>query len=66
MAAPVIRKWKPRELYLERMRLGWTQERLAETIGCRMNTISEWETGRHVPSRAFSQLLDMVFQKAKR
>ena len=32
-----------------RVRIGLTQEQLAEDIGCHVNSLARWEAGEHVP-----------------
>lgn len=38
------------ELRAARVKAGWTQEKLAEKIGCDVSSIKNWESGRKVPS----------------
>lgn len=40
-----------RNITLGRKLAGMSQEHLAELIGKRRTNVSDWETGRHVPSR---------------
>ena len=44
--------------------LGVNQADLAELLGVRQQTISEWETGVYVPTRARSKHLTMVAERA--
>jgi DNA-binding transcriptional regulator YiaG len=46
----------------QHMRL--TQVQLAEELGVRHQTISEWETGAYSPSRATSKYLSLVAERA--
>jgi DNA-binding transcriptional regulator YiaG len=47
-----------------REHLGLNQEGLAEVLGVRQQTISEWETGVYAPSRASSKHLGLVAERA--
>lgn len=43
----------PLDLHAARLRLGWSQQRLAETLGVARNTVARWEMGRHpIPAMA--------------
>lgn len=46
-----------------RYHLGFTQEQLAQELGVRQQTISEWETGAYAPSRATSKHLTLVAER---
>jgi len=43
-----------------RKRLGWTQAKLAEVLGCTHRTIRNWESGRHTVPRAAVVLMRML------
>ncbi len=47
-----------------RSHLGLTQQQLAEELGTRQQTISEWETGQYAPRGASARLLSMVAEQA--
>ena len=47
-----------------RQHMGLTQVKLAEELGVRHQTISEWETGAYSPSRATSKYLSLVAERA--
>ena len=47
-----------------RQYMGLTQVQLAEELGVRHQTISEWETGAYSPSRATSKYLSLVAERA--
>jgi DNA-binding transcriptional regulator YiaG len=47
-----------------RLHLGFTQAQLAEEIGVRQQTVSEWETGVYSPSRAMSKYLTLVAERS--
>jgi DNA-binding transcriptional regulator YiaG len=40
--------------------LGWTQTELAQQLGVRQQTISEWEIGKHAPRGACRTVLSML------
>ena len=45
--------------------MGLTQRGLADRLGTRQQTISEWETGMYEPRGASATLLSMVAEQAK-
>ena len=47
-----------------RHQMGFSQSQLAEELGVRQQTISEWETGMYQPKRAMSKLLTFVAERA--
>ncbi len=48
-----------------RRHLGVTQERLADELGVRQQTVSEWETGAYRPRGASNRLLSLVAERAR-
>jgi DNA-binding transcriptional regulator YiaG len=44
--------------------MGFTQQEMADQLGTRQQTISEWETGMYQPRGASSTLLTMVAERA--
>jgi len=44
--------------------MGLTQQELADELGTRQQTISEWETGAYQPRGGSSTLLSMVAERA--
>jgi len=44
--------------------LGLTQQELAEELGTRQQTVSEWETGMYRPRGASSRLLTIIAERA--
>ena len=48
-----------------REHLGLTQQEMADQLGTRQQTISEWETGMYQPRGASSTLLTMVAERAE-
>jgi DNA-binding transcriptional regulator YiaG len=57
-------RWTSESLRALRQYLGFSQERFAQELGVRQQTISEWETGRYVPTRASSKHLRLVAERA--
>lgn len=47
-----------------RRHLGLTQQGLADELGARQQTISEWETGMYRPRGASSRLLTIIAERA--
>ena len=56
--------WNSEMVKALRLHLGLTQNQLAEQLGMRQQTISEWETGLYAPSRATSKYLSLVAERA--
>ena len=48
-----------------RQHLGLTQRELAERLGIRQQTVSEWETGMYKPRGASITLLSIIAERAK-
>ena len=48
-----------------RRHLGLTQRELADRLGTRQQTISEWETGMYNPRGASSTLLSIIAERAQ-
>lgn len=59
------KQWDSKRIKDLRRHLGLTQRELAETLGTRQQTISEWETGMYKPRGASATLLSIVAEKAK-
>jgi putative zinc finger/helix-turn-helix YgiT family protein len=51
----------PDEIKAQRQRLGLNQEELADQLGTAKGTISRWETGALIQSRAMDNLLRLYF-----
>ena len=56
--------WNSGMIKALRHHLGMSQGELADELGVRQQTISEWETGVYAPSRATSKHLGLVAEKA--
>jgi len=64
MARRVKRVWDGGEVRALRLHLGLTQRELADEMGTRQQTISEWETGMYRPRGASVTLLTLIAGKA--
>ncbi len=58
-------RWDSEHIQTLRRHLGLTQRELAETLGTRQQTISEWETGMYKPRGASATLLSIIAERAK-
>jgi len=58
-------QWDSEGIRALRRHLGVTQRELADTLGTRQQTISEWETGMYKPRGASSTLLSIIAEQAK-
>ena len=59
------RQWDGERIQNLRCHLGLTQREMAETLGTRQQTISEWETGMYKPRGASATLLSIIAEQAK-
>jgi len=57
--------WDRERIQALRRHLGLTQRQLAERLGTRQQTISEWETGMYQPRGASSTLLSIIAEQAE-
>jgi DNA-binding transcriptional regulator YiaG len=58
------RQWGKEEVRALRQHLNLTQARLAEELGTRQQTISEWENGMYRPRGASATLLSIVAERS--
>ncbi len=58
-------QWDSEHIQNLRRHLGLTQHELAERLGTRQQTISEWETGMYKPRGASATLLSIIAERAK-
>ena len=58
-------QWDSEQVRILRRHLGLTQRELADRLGTRQQTISEWEKGMYKPRGASSTLLSIVAERAK-
>ncbi len=56
--------WSAERLQALRRHLRMTQRQLAEELGMRQQTISEWETGAYRPRGASARLLSVIAERA--
>jgi DNA-binding transcriptional regulator YiaG len=56
--------WNKSSIYKLRKHLGMTQMQMAENLGTRQQTISEWEIGIYKPRGMSVTLLNMVAEKS--
>jgi DNA-binding transcriptional regulator YiaG len=57
-------QWDKEQVRALRQHLNLTQSRLAEELGTRQQTISEWETGMYRPRGASATLLGIVAERS--
>jgi len=57
-------RWDGRRVRALRTHLGLTQEELAEELGTRQQTISEWETDKYTPRGTSSTVLGIVAERS--
>ncbi len=58
-------QWDSKRIQALRRHLGLTQRKLADRLGTRQQTISEWETGMYKPRGASTTLLSIIAERAK-
>ncbi len=58
-------QWDSEYILALRRHLGLTQRELAERMGTRQQTISEWEKGMYKPRGASSTLLSIIAERAQ-
>ena len=64
MSAEKLGPWDAESIRRARKTRSLTQAELAEGLGCRQQTISEWELGMYAPKNAYQKLLTMFFGSA--
>jgi DNA-binding transcriptional regulator YiaG len=57
-------QWDAGSVKALRQHLGMTQDELAQRMGTRQQTISEWETGMYAPRGVSERMLGMVAEQA--
>ncbi len=57
-------QWDSQRIEALRRHLGITQRELADRLGTRQQTISEWETGMYKPRGASATLLSIIAEQA--
>jgi DNA-binding transcriptional regulator YiaG len=58
-------RWDGAKIHALRAHLKLTQNEMAEQLGTRQQTISEWEKGMYSPRGASATLLSIVAERAK-
>jgi len=58
------RAWTAEEILELRESLGLSQAKMAEELGVRQQTISEWETGRYEPRGASARMLSVLAEQS--
>ncbi len=58
-------QWDRERIQSLRNHLGLTQTEMAEQMGTRQQTISEWELGKYRPRGASATLLSIIAERAK-
>jgi DNA-binding transcriptional regulator YiaG len=56
--------WGAGKVKALRQHIGLTQEELAQRMGTRQQTISEWETGMYAPRGVSERMLGLVAEQA--
>jgi len=59
------KRWNKESIRRARKAIQLTQSQLAEHLGCRQQTISEWELGMYEPKNAYQKLLSFFFDSYK-
>ncbi|MEM7029219.1 MAG: helix-turn-helix transcriptional regulator [Chloroflexota bacterium] len=64
---PIRRRpsWSSEQIKNLRQHAGWTQQDLADRMGVRQQTISEWETGLHTPRYSTSKHLNLIAKEVR-
>ena len=57
-------RWDSERIRALRSHLGMTQQELADELGTRQQTISEWETGMYRPRGTSSTVLNMIAERS--
>ena len=59
------KQWNSESIRALRRHLGLTQMEMADEIGSRQQTISEWETGMYQPRGASATLLSIIAERSE-
>ena len=60
----VAYQWDSESIRLLRKHMDLTQQQMADELGTRQQTISEWETGAYRPRGGMNRLLTLVAEQA--
>ncbi len=55
----------PERLHALRRRRGWSQQDLAEALGCNVSSVGRWEAGRGVPAQRLFEMLVKHFEETR-
>jgi DNA-binding XRE family transcriptional regulator len=55
--------WSSEQVKALREFAGWSQQEMADQLGMRQQTISEWETGKYSPRRSTGVLLEFIAER---
>ncbi len=55
--------WDPETIKALREHLDMTQQQLADELGVRQQTISEWEVGIYIPRRSTQKYLSLIAER---
>jgi len=58
------RQWSKEDVQALRQHLNFTQAKLAEELGTRQQTISEWENGMYRPRGTSATLLSIIAERS--
>ena len=58
-------RWDGDQIHTLRVHLGLTQSEMAEKLGTRQQTISEWEKGMYKPRGTSATLLSIIAERAR-
>ncbi|MBM2831741.1 MAG: hypothetical protein HW414_793 [Dehalococcoidia bacterium] len=64
MSKKETRYWSSSEIRALRRYLGLTQQGMAEEMGTRQQTISEWETRKYQPRGTSARLLSIIAERS--
>jgi DNA-binding transcriptional regulator YiaG len=56
-------QWNAQSIKALREHMGLSQQEMADELGCRQQTISEWETGIYKPRRSTSKYLGLIAER---
>jgi DNA-binding transcriptional regulator YiaG len=57
-------QWGSESIRELRTHMGMTQQQMADELGTRQQTISEWETGMYRPRGGMNRLLTLIAERA--
>ncbi len=59
-------EWNSEKIKKLRKSLGLSQAEFAHRLGCRQQTVSEWEKGMYLPANAYGRLLESMLRSQPR